>query len=107
MYCLLSYATWSWGSNLVVHELVQRADGALGVCVPDTVRNYFAVQQLVYFNQAFKTPLPTDGTVVFTDPTKGFEVMLRTSEDFENGYYVRVQPQHQRLVFDAWLRRGD
>jgi beta-fructofuranosidase len=33
--------------------------------------------------------------------------MLRTSEDFEAGYYARVEPLRGRLVFDAWPRRGD
>ena len=33
--------------------------------------------------------------------------MLRTSQDFETGYYIRVEPQRERLVFDAWPRRGD
>jgi beta-fructofuranosidase len=127
------YADWNWGSNLVVHELLQRPDGTLRVRLPETVRNYFAVQQPVHFEQAFKTPLPQDGIVrltgpgsfrcisagrlpemamieakvVFTEPSKGFGVMLRTSQDFESGYYVRIEPQRGRLVFDAWPRRGD
>jgi beta-fructofuranosidase len=33
--------------------------------------------------------------------------MLRTSADFETGYYVRLEPLRGRLVFDAWPRRGD
>ncbi len=33
--------------------------------------------------------------------------MLRTTEDFEAGYYARVEPLRVRLVFDAWPRRGD
>ena len=31
-----------WGGNLVVHQLVQQADGALAVRVPDAVRSLFA-----------------------------------------------------------------
>jgi beta-fructofuranosidase len=33
--------------------------------------------------------------------------MLRTSSDFESGYYIRLEPQRSRLVFDAWPRPGD
>ena len=48
-----------------------------------------------------------ESKAVFTEPTKGFGVMLRTSQDFETGYYVRIEPQRARLVFDAYPRRGD
>ncbi len=91
------------------------------------------MQQPIKYDKAYKTPLPKDGnvhieapisfrcvsagdlpemakievTAVFTEPTKGFGVMLRTSEDFETGYYVRVEPMRGRLVFDSWPRKGD
>jgi len=94
------------------------------------VRAAFATPQAVQFDRAFKTRLPVAGrialqgpdafrcvsagrlpemalieaTAVFTDPTKGFGIMLRSSPDFETGYYVRVEPQRGRLVFDAWPR---
>jgi len=127
------YSTWNWGSNLVVHEVVQRPDGTLGVRIPETVRNYFSVSQPIKYDKTYKTPLPEDESVridgpssfrcvsagdlprmakidvtaIFTEPTKGFGVMLRTSEDFEKGYYVRVEPMRGRLVFDSWPRKGD
>ena len=127
------YSTWNWGSNLVVHEVIQRPDGTLGVCIPESVRYYFTQQMPVIFDQSFKTRLPKNGivrlegsgsfrcisagklpeiakieaTVVFTQPTKGFGIMLRTSQDFETGYYARVEPKRGRLVFDSWPRRGD
>lgn len=34
-----------WGGNLVVHQLIQQADGALAVRVPDAVRSLFAGTQ--------------------------------------------------------------
>ena len=127
------YESWNWGSHLVVHELIQRPDGTLVVRIPDTVKDYFATPQPVHFDKGFKTPLPQDGkiqlegassfrylsagwlpetalieaTAIFTEPTKGLGIMLRTSEDFEAGYYARVEPLRGRLVFDAWPRRGD
>ena len=33
--------------------------------------------------------------------------MLRTSQDFESAYYVRLEPARNRLVFDSWPRAGD
>src|SRR5205823_4481046 len=130
---LKDYAVWNWGGNLVVHEVVQRPDGTLAVRIPRTVREYFGAELPVRFEQSFKTPLPEDGnveldghgsfrclaagklpdvakieaTAVFTAQTKGFGVMLRTSDDLETGYYVRVEPLRNRLVFDSWRRRGD
>ncbi len=127
------YAPWNWGGNLVVHEVHQRPDGTLAVHIPHTVSNYFAAEQPVRFAQSFKVSVPQNGTVqldgpdsfrcvsagklpeiakiearaAFTEPTKGFGIMLRTSQDFEIGYYVRVEPERGRLVFDSWPRRGD
>ena len=127
---LKDYAEWNWGGNLVVHEILQRPDGTLAVGIPDAVRASFTTPQPLHFDSALKTPLPAGGTIdlhgpgtfccvsagrlpdtalieataVFTDPTKGFGVMLRTSPDFETGYYARVEPQRGRLVFDAWPR---
>jgi beta-fructofuranosidase len=127
------YMDWNWGGSLVVHEVIQNPDGTLSVRLPDTIKDYFANQQPVQFTDSFKAPLPAGGTVpldgpgafrcvsagklpeiamleataIFTDPTRAFGVMLRTSSDFETGYYVRVEPHRQRLVFDAWPRKGD
>ena len=120
------YARWNWGGSLVVHELAQRSDGTLAVRIPEAVRNSFAIPQPVAFLQALKTPLhqhesvvidgtgsfrclsagrlpetaKIEATVTFSMPSKGFGVMLRTSQDFETGYYVRIEPQRSRLVFD-------
>ncbi len=33
--------------------------------------------------------------------------MLRTSDDLETGYYVRLEPNRRRLVMDSWPRPGD
>lgn len=127
------YMDWNWGGNLVVHEVIQNVDGTLSVRLPDSIKDYFANQKPVKFVDSFKAPLPTEGTIhldglgsfrcvsaeklpemamirataIFTAPTKGFGVMLRTRSDFEVGYYVRIEPHRQRLVFDAWPRKGD
>jgi len=33
--------------------------------------------------------------------------MLRTGEDSESGYFIRLEPPRNRLVFDRWPRPGD
>lgn len=43
---------WQWGGNLVVHEVVQRADGTLAVKVPDTVDALYSQQVPVTFAPA-------------------------------------------------------
>ena len=124
---------WNWGSHLVVHEVVQQPDGTLVVRIPETVRRAFATPAPFQLENGFKTALPQAGplqlsgpgsfrcvsagplpetalieaTLIFTETTKGCGIMLRGSEDFESGYYVRVEPQRGRLVFDSWPRRGD
>lgn len=32
------YDTWDWGGNMIVHEMVRRLDGAVGVNVPASPR---------------------------------------------------------------------
>ena len=43
---------WQWGGNLVVHEVVQRADGTLAVKVPDTVDAIYSQRTPVTFAPA-------------------------------------------------------
>jgi len=46
-------------------------------------------------------------TIVYEPDTRGCGLALRTSEDFESGYYIRLEPAQQRLVFDASPRPND
>ncbi|MCG8369193.1 MAG: GH32 C-terminal domain-containing protein, partial [Proteobacteria bacterium] len=43
----------------------------------------------------------------FDESVKTCGLVLRMSEDLESGYYVRLEPRRQRLVFDMWPRSGD
>ncbi len=43
----------------------------------------------------------------FSEGTHNLGVMLRASADAETGYYVRIEPGQQRLVWDTWPRPGD
>jgi len=43
---------WQWGGNLVVHELVQHADGTLAVQVPDSVDAIYSQRTPVSFTPA-------------------------------------------------------
>jgi beta-fructofuranosidase len=127
------YAKWHWGGNLVVHQIVQEPDGTLGVRAPDPVDEAFASQLPVSFSAslgewqiagnrlsvsapgsfacAMAQPLPSrckiNATITFGENTRGCGVALRTSEDLEKSYYIRLEPGRDRLVFDAWPRNGD
>lgn len=122
---------WNWGGNLVVHEIDQQANGDLTVCVPGTVRKAFnkPVQQEFKsgndeviaakkeieikaeggFNAIAAGKMPDkcriSTTIVFDKPPRNFGCILRGSDDFDKGYYIRLEPGRNRLVYDMWPRR--
>lgn len=124
------YQRLQWGGNLVVHEVVQLADGMLSVQVPDSVDQAFGRPEPDKFRQGLGECIIThnsvdltaadsfgcsvagvmpeqckiQATVSFAEATKGCGIMLRVSEDLEQAYYIRLEPYHNRLVFDAWPR---
>lgn len=124
------YNRWDWGGNLVVHELQQESDGTLSVTVPAAVdaawTKPLAAQFPLRLGQvkvdgdqveitapgsfacAAAEMMPNrckiEGQVQFDSATRGCGIMLRTSNDLEASYYVRLEPQNHRLVFDSWPR---
>jgi len=127
------YQRWQWGGNLVVHEIVQLADGTLSVRVPDSVDRFFGPSERAQF-QAGLGPCKTlpngiditvpesfgcavsdmmprqcklDATITFTKGTQACGIMLRTSQDLDRAYYIRLEPHRNRMVFDMWPRAGD
>jgi beta-fructofuranosidase len=127
------YRPYHWGGNLVVHEVMQEADGSLSVKVPETVDRVFARKAPFEFRPGVgkseitsdviriaapdsfgcavggTTPDPCkiEATLEFGAGTRGCGIMLRASEDLEEAYYVRLEPGRQRLVLDSWPRAGD
>lgn len=124
---------WQWGGHLVVHEIMQAADGTLTVRVPETVGGLFTRNVPLtlargigdYTRAEDRITIPAtdrfgcvtagsqpnqcriNTTISFTEGTRGCGVMLRTSTDLETGYYIRLEPHRSRLVFDTWPRPGD
>jgi len=114
------YRNWNWGGNLVVHELWQAADGALRVRVPRTVDAAFGKPATgrtlklsapgTFRAEAFgkmDSRMKIEVNVSHEAGTQGCGVMLRSSEDLEKAYYIRIEPRQNRMVFDAWPRPGD
>jgi|SRR5579871_6273591 len=121
---------WDWGGNLVVHQIVQETDGTLSVKVPDTISaafgnstvpsfatgndNYKVTNKAVNFNspQGFSAAvagkLPDQCKIEmvaeFAKGTKQFGIMFRCSDDLDKSYYIRLEPNNNRLVFDMWPR---
>jgi beta-fructofuranosidase len=126
------YNTWSWGGNLVIHELNQESDGTLSVAIPQAVNDaWLKTVPMKFTDEWGHVKSEGDGLrIVATDSfgcaaaevmpdrcrfevklqfqrgTRGCGVMLRASDDLEESYYVRVEPQNRRIVFDSWPRNG-
>lgn len=125
------YNEWQWAGNLVVHEVIQESDGTLSVKVPESFDSCFnqklpfefssclgewniegntlTVNRPDQFSCAMADIMPKcckiSATMQYQSNTKGFGIMLRASDDFENAYYIRLEPDRNRLVFDMWPRR--
>jgi beta-fructofuranosidase len=127
------FRPWNWGGNLVVHELVQEADGTLSVKVPVSIDQAFHESAPCEFQPALGLCKISPGAVQLAAPsgfacasagslparckiearvdfqtsTRGCGLMLRASDDFDSAYYLRLEPARNRLVFDSWPRPGD
>lgn len=124
---------WQWGGNLVVHELVQEADGCLSVKAPQEVVNAFGVPHAVEpapqighweiegdklsanaedgFAWCRLGAMPEtcriDVTISYASGTTAFGLVTRADSDLNAYYQIRVEPNRQRVVFDCWPRPGD
>ena len=123
------FAPGQWGGNLAVHEIVQQEDGTLDVCLPESIQAHFRqpveaafrpgtgksviqpdfiqVDAEGSFASAVGGDLPdpcmVEARIAFNAATRDFGLLLRLQEDGDHAYYVRLQPNEQQVVFDAWL----
>ncbi|MBZ5855544.1 family 43 glycosylhydrolase [Flavihumibacter profundi] len=121
---------WEWGGNLVVHKIVQQKNGELAVRVPDTVTKAFSnklehsfatgagnysthngevtIKAPGSFAAASGGKMPAtckiSASISFEKNTRECGILLRCSEDFNDTYYIRLEPRKNRLVFDMWPR---
>jgi beta-fructofuranosidase len=127
------FRPWNWGGNLVVHQLVQEADGTLSVTAPETVDRTFQRKLSFKFEPglgpseissvgvriaaagsfgcsaagAMPPRCKIECTVEFAEGTHGCGIMVRSSQDRDSAYYIRLEPARNRLVLDSWPRPGD
>lgn len=124
---------WQWGGNLAVHELRQRQDGTLAVCLPEAVSAFYQREETVSFGVLWNAvDLGSRGVRIdasrgygaalagemparcrievearWEPGARGVGILLRSDGDLERGYWVRLEPERRRLVFDRWPRPGD
>ncbi len=122
---------WNWGGNLVVHEIIQNPDGTLSTRIPESIDK--AVSRPVSFSftprqghwntagntasvnaqDSYACMLANEmpkickitTTVTFDASSRACGVILRADDTMEHLYYVRLEPQRNRLVFDTWPRQ--
>ena len=124
---------WQWGGNLVVHQLVQQADGTLGVRAPETVLGSFrlpvelmpkpvlgqwsveagriSASSVGRFSALTLGTMPqeclVEASIAYRPGTAACGLLLRAGDGLEPYYQVRLEPARQRIVMDRWPRPGD
>lgn len=128
------YDTWDWGGSLIVHQLLQNDDGTLAVKIPDTVSAKFKKGLPLSFNEgqgewdintntyktesnyAFSSLISNEdipsvckisGKLNFGKDTKACGIMLRVQDDLAHGYYYRLEPNRDRLLFRSHLMQSE
>ena len=119
---------WQWAGTMATLEAHQRPDGSLRFDLPHTLQAAYAdttdvTEQLEPRNGAAQAvgtgavtryaswigpELPSEALVTvdvdLAPDTGAFGVLLRTTDDAEHGYALRLEPARNRLVLDRWPR---
>ncbi len=124
---------WQWGGNLVAHELVQQPSGELTVRMITSIDEAFSkslplrpepiVGTCHFENEAMTITAPDAfgavtiasmpmqckiaATLAFTQQTRACGLMLKVGDDLDSCYYIRLEPDRNRIVFDTWPRPSD
>lgn len=104
---------WQWGGCLTVHEIVQRADGTLGVRPPQALLDGFDRRVAEGADLAVEAPLSREirvfdrlpgaalieGEITLDGTTGSAGVLLDLDENGEGGYFLRFDVERQVLQF--------
>jgi beta-fructofuranosidase len=121
---------WQWAGTMAVHELTERPDGSLGISLPASIRESFGpprrtspsavVGRWSFEGSSTATaegpfaltridrmgdPCLITASLRFEPGTRAAGIALRIGEDPDEAYYIRLEPQRDRMVFDRWPRR--
>lgn len=121
---------WQWGGCLVVHELVQLENGELRVKMPDAMPELFGEAKPICckpllkefrqtaeelflredsgFAACVSEELPEkcmiEAELLLAPGTRDAGITLHADEAGDEGYYLRLEADHSRLVFDRTHR---
>ena len=121
---------WQWGGCLVAHELIQLPNGELRVKMPKAINDLFGeatkpqfrpmLKQLEQtedsliltaesgFGTAVSEPIPETCMIqmdIWLEPgTRDAGLVLHADEAGDEGYYLRLEAMHSKLVFDRTHR---
>ncbi|MBE0696124.1 MAG: family 43 glycosylhydrolase [Anaerolineaceae bacterium] len=116
---------WQWGGTLVVHEVYQRADGTLGVRIPEGVATAFSQKECLTrspvtlsaqdsCSEAYLTKNTGDlfkfeANIEFSADTRSFGIRIFEDEATGDAYEFIFQINENRLSFDRtpnlpWFR---
>ena len=126
------FGSYEWGGNLVVHELVQQADGTLLARIPDSVYAAYGAGKKPAVARFEGAAWVSDHTIVvdgsermsyavfeelpkqcmieceidFERPIRSFGIDLNASENLDDGYFFKLEPFYNRLIMDMWPRKN-
>lgn len=125
------FGPWEWGGTLIVHQIVQNPkDGSLSVQMPFALNNSNAenISQNIKNKMHCNCIGDKEEVVISSDGFGGvvysadldrvhmhmilntekspcdFGVAIRTDETLDNGYFLRFDSKHNRMVIDNWPR---
>ncbi|MCI9334645.1 MAG: DUF4975 domain-containing protein [Lachnospiraceae bacterium] len=125
------FADTQWGGSVIVHRLVQRADGQLYVALPQTIKEAYGapvcwqegavIGSVSKLGEGWRIGCPEGFSsldlgkleencrisfrVSFEGDCKIFYLYLNSDEDNEAAYYVGIDLVMGRLTFDRWPRK--
>lgn len=104
---------YDWGGALVPHEILQRKDKSLGVCLPQTIVNHFEENQVLNNieiqnkyakEEVFILPSIDDYFLLETkicilEDTKEFSIKLFVDAETQEGYEFTISLHNSSLTF--------
>lgn len=121
---------YQWAGSLAVHEVTQLPDGTLAFSLPQSIRAAFDAGRAATLTPVIG-PWVRHGNQLSATTAAGYAcavtevlpeqcliraefdigpgthevgLVLRASDDGDEGYMLRLEPQRQRMVFDRWPR---
>ncbi len=124
------YNTWDWGGTMIVHKMIQEADGTLSVTVPETVDHAFRTEEALRiepltgawqvdgnqvsvsspygYSSLMMNKVPSccklEMNVRFSRTPREFGIALQIDTDFAMGYYLIFEPNRGRVQYKTGLR---